>query len=190
LRDPAEISIPLPPGLTLRQARPDDAAALQAVVQRGFETFRPFAPAGWEPPDECSAQRLEQARAELADPAIFCLLAEDGAGRVAGHVRWVPATTASRDGSVPDLHLRHLFVEPSWWGGGLARALHARAVAAMHGTARLFTPAGQARARRFYEREGWRLYDDAFLVPGLGLEVVEYRLERGEPTFPPGRADL
>jgi GNAT superfamily N-acetyltransferase len=176
--------------VALRRARPQDAAALQAVVQRGFETYRAFAPAGWEPPDECSPERLEQARAELADPTTFCLLAEDAAGRVAGHVRWVRATTFSRDGSLPAIHLRHLFVEPPWWGGGLARALHARAIAGMRGTARLFTPAGQARARRFYEREGWRLHDGPYLIPGLGLEVVEYRLERGEPTFPPGRAEL
>jgi hypothetical protein len=42
---------------------------------------------------------------------------------------------------------------------------------------RLFTPEGQARARRFYEREGWRVAGAAFVPPALGLALVEYRLE-------------
>jgi hypothetical protein len=56
-------------------------------------------------------------------------------------------------------------------GDAGADEARARAFTAM----RLFTPAGQARARRFYEREGWSAVGGAFLVPALGLEVVEYR---------------
>ena len=40
---------------------------------------------------------------------------------------------------------------------------------------RLFTPAGQARARRFYEREGWVQAGAEFHEPALGLALVEYR---------------
>jgi predicted GNAT family N-acyltransferase len=43
---------------------------------------------------------------------------------------------------------------------------------------RLFTPEGQARARRFYEREGWVQYGEPFEA-GLGIPLVEYRRELG-----------
>jgi len=40
----------------------------------------------------------------------------------------------------------------------------------------LWTPAEQHRARRFYEREGWRLAGRDDDTP-IGFPVVEYRLE-------------
>jgi hypothetical protein len=44
---------------------------------------------------------------------------------------------------------------------------------------RLFTPAEQQRARRFYEREGWSAVTEAYLEEPLGLEIVEYRRPLG-----------
>jgi hypothetical protein len=41
---------------------------------------------------------------------------------------------------------------------------------------RLFTPEGQTRARRFYEREGWTLHGGA-VRRRLGIPLVEYRRE-------------
>jgi hypothetical protein len=40
---------------------------------------------------------------------------------------------------------------------------------------RLFTPADQARARRFYEREGWTVAGAPFTHEDLHLSMVEYR---------------
>ncbi len=40
---------------------------------------------------------------------------------------------------------------------------------------RLHTPSGQARARRFYEREGWQAAGAHAADAVLGLETVEYR---------------
>ena len=40
---------------------------------------------------------------------------------------------------------------------------------------RLFTPAAHARARRFYEREGWAQHREPELDEGFGMEIVEYR---------------
>jgi GNAT superfamily N-acetyltransferase len=40
---------------------------------------------------------------------------------------------------------------------------------------RLFTPAAHARARRFYEREGWVEAGEEFHAPGPDLVLVEYR---------------
>jgi GNAT superfamily N-acetyltransferase len=56
--------------------------------------------------------------------------------------------------------LRALFVRPRWFGTGLADRLHEEFVAAARARAYpwawLSTPAANARARRFYERRGWR----------------------------------
>jgi hypothetical protein len=40
---------------------------------------------------------------------------------------------------------------------------------------RLFTPSGQKRARRFYEREGWWLARPPAFDERIGLEIAEYR---------------
>jgi GNAT superfamily N-acetyltransferase len=162
---------------TLRRARPSDQPAIAAVVQAGFETYRSFAPAGWEPPDESAHEQA--GRDELADERVFAMVAEVDGVAVA-HVRWVPAVTPSRDGFVPDVHFRHLFVLEPYWGSGIAVELHAAAVEEMRGrdveTARLYTPADHARARRFYEREGWTLRVDRYFDPKIGFDIVEYAL--------------
>jgi len=168
LRDPKD-------EISYRLALLHEAPALMAIVQAGFETYRDFAPAGWEPPDETRPEMVARMRDEIATG--FVLVAQDG-DELAGHVTLVPGDRPSADGLVPDFHLRHLFVLPRWWGSGVARELHARALERSHGTARLYTPAGQARARRFYEREGWELHLGPHFVAAIGLELVEYRLTR------------
>jgi GNAT superfamily N-acetyltransferase len=76
-----------------------------------------------------------------------------------------------------------LFVRAPWWGTGLASRLHGEACAAALSrgftTMRLFTPAEQGRARRFYEREGWRLAEGPYADTELGLSIVEYRRPTG-----------
>ena len=158
---------------SLRRPEPDEAAALNAVVRAGFETYRTFAPEGWEPPEEPDA--VDRLRAQVAAPAAFALAAY-AEGELAGHVLWVPADAPSRDGSVPDIHFRSLFLLEPYWGSGLAHELHTRAIEAMEGrSARLFTPAGQGRARSFYERRGWELYDGPYFEARIAFEIVEYR---------------
>jgi GNAT superfamily N-acetyltransferase len=163
---------------SLRTATTDDAEQVADVLNEGFEGYRSFAPRGWEPPP--AAGELRSVRARLADPATWCLLAEvDGAP--AGHVALMPAALHSAwPSDDPGLgHVWQLFVRPPWQGSGLASELHARLVARAGERGlrelRLFTPAGQARARRFYEREGWRPAAAEFDEPALGLVLVEYR---------------
>ena len=164
------------PPWTLRAVRPDDAEVISVVLDEGFASYRSFAPQGWEPP----AGELEPLRTRLGDPDVWCFVAEAG-GALAGHVSLMPASSHRRWPSPrPDLgHLWQLFVRPAFWGTGLATELHTRMVceAGIRGfrEMRLFTPLGQSRARRFYEREGWRSVGDPFDERGFGMELLEYR---------------
>jgi GNAT superfamily N-acetyltransferase len=159
---------------TLRPATADDAEALIAVMAEGVAGYRDFAP-DWEmrmPP-------LEGMRARIELAGGFTLLAEaDGA--VLGHVSYLPSEDSGHPDPQPGLaHLWQMFVRESHQGSGLATELMARAVAAAreggYTQMRLYTPALQQRARRFYEREGWELLRE-FFDDRLGLDVAEYRL--------------
>jgi GNAT superfamily N-acetyltransferase len=163
---------------SLRLATLPDAARLAANVTEGFESYRSFAPAGWEPPSADGELALMDEALRRDD--VWCLLAEAG-GELAGHVAIRPAETAPRGSREPGLaHFWQLFVKPAWHGGGLAVELHREAVreAGERGFAamRLYAAAGQARARRFYEREGWVAAGPPFDLGDFGLPVVEYRL--------------
>jgi GNAT superfamily N-acetyltransferase len=163
---------------SLRSAGPRDAEQIASVQHEGFETYRSFAPDSWNPPDP--REELERLRERLESPGLWCLIAEVG-GEPAGHVAVMPAT---HHGQWPSddfelAHLWQLFVRPPWWGSGLATALHARAIRESESrgftSMRLFTPADQARARRFYEREGWAAAAEPFDDAHFGLPMVEYR---------------
>ena len=85
--------------------------------------------------------------------------------RAAVRARWEAFegwTCVEADGfvAVVDGWLEALYVRPRAWGGGLARRLHAAAVEELERRggerARLWVLEGNERARRFYERHGWR----------------------------------
>jgi GNAT superfamily N-acetyltransferase len=164
--------------MELRRAGLADAEAIIETVVISFDGYRAIAPPGWEPPSDDEA-----IRATLADPDTWALLAIDGE-LVAGHVAVTRARTQPPEPreEIPGLaHVWHLFVRPPWWGTGLSTELLARAVdeARRRGyeRMRLFTPARQARARRFYEREGWTVTGESPPMGLAGLELVEYRRE-------------
>lgn len=137
-------------------------------MARGIEGYRAFAPEQWTPPFESSPSKVERTRVELADPATYSQMVEAG-GRIVAFVHW-----CEPDPPVA-IRFRFLFVAESFWGTGLARRLHDESVEAMGGrTARLFTPSGLVRARRFYERGGWRLHEE-LEVSDLGVPLMEYR---------------
>jgi GNAT superfamily N-acetyltransferase len=158
---------------TFRRATGDDAETLLAIMAEGMAGYRDFAP-GWEP----RMPPLEGMRARIVTEDGWTLLAEaDGA--VAGHVSFLASAISGHPDPQPGLaHLWQMFVREPYWGSGLARELMARAVVAArergYAAMRLYTPAQQARARRFYEREGWQLVGE-FDDERLGLDVAEYR---------------
>jgi len=163
--------------LNLRPAQPQDVPALLDISREGLETYRPFAPEGWEPPNFQPEDVVA-----IDDVATWILAEEDG--EPVGHVLLIPAQRSREPVDDPKLgHLMMLFVRRTHWGTPTAHTLHEAMIAsaAERGFTelRLFTPTGQKRARRFYEREGWRAVNEMF-APHLSCDVVEYR--RGCPT--------
>jgi GNAT superfamily N-acetyltransferase len=169
------------PPMTIRPATAADADTLAATVAEGFDSYRAFAPPGWEPPD--MALEADRMRERLGHPGTWCELAERD-GEAVGHVAFMAARSHPLGAAVDDTvaHLWQLFVRRSFWGTGAAQRLLADAVTAAgergYATMRLFTPEGQTRARHFYEREGWTLHGGAF-DGGLGIPLVEYRRALG-----------
>lgn len=165
--------------LDIRIAVPNDAAALAGTTQLGFESYRAWAPRDWRPPPR--SLEVRSIRERLRHSTTWCAMALDGDGEQAGHVGITHAAERDRphvriDGRA---HLWMLFVRPPWWGSGLAGRLHRlaldEALREGYGSIRLYTPHGAARARAFYEREGWELAGGSFPEPLLGLDLVEYR---------------
>ena len=166
--------------LTIRPPAPGDVPRIAALVADGFDTYRDFAPPGWTPP--AVAEHEATLAARLFDSTTWAALAEQD-DTLAGYVATIPAATSRRPVADPRLaHLWQLFIARDWWGSGLAARLHGSAVEAGRARGftamRLYTPADQARARRFYERAGWwaaaTVADDE-----IGFAVVEYRLDLG-----------
>lgn len=174
----------MPYEFTTRAATVDDIDALLADLRAGFESYAEFAPSGWEAPEPDRELTL----ATFRESGTWALLATVE-GRVAGHVAFIlargdpftdPGAWREAAANTGQAHLWQLFVLPRYWGAGVAGRLHDAAIAAMreqgYRRARLFTPVAHARARRFYERRGWRAggaLDDS----DLGLELVLYEIE-------------
>jgi GNAT superfamily N-acetyltransferase len=160
---------------TLRPATSGDTAAMAETVAVGLDGYRAFAAYGWEPPDGRTPPELARMRARLQETTTWAMIAEQGA-LVAGH-----AMFSSQPGAQGSAHLWQLFVRPPWWGSGVAGDLLRQAVAAAHDQGyrrmRLITPRDQARARAFYEREGFSHTGWEALEQPLGLVLVEYARE-------------
>jgi GNAT superfamily N-acetyltransferase len=168
--------------LDFRRATIDDVEALARGVVEGVEDYQSFAPAGWTAPS--FEAEVDHLRASLEAERVWCLIAESD-GELVGQITVLPAGDAPHPVDDPTLaHVSNLFVRRDFWGTGLAHDLHKAAVnrALDHGfeRLRLFVAAGQARARRFYEREGWRAASGEFDDPAPGLTMVEYRYRLGD----------
>jgi GNAT superfamily N-acetyltransferase len=162
---------------SFRTGRPEDADEIARTLEAGFERYREFAPEGWESPPVAE----ERIRARLSESLVWCRVAESD-GAMAGHVAFMPAELHEfwPDEGDPRLaHFWQLFVREPHWGSGIAVTLHSAAVAEAtargFSSFRLYTPAAQMRARRFYEREGWSIAGAPFLEETIGMELVEYR---------------
>jgi GNAT superfamily N-acetyltransferase len=110
----------------------------------------------------------------LADPANRSFVARDG-GRIVGVLNLGPQRGEEATGEV-----RVLYVLPDWWGSDAGQRLLERAhreLARDFDEAILTVLRANARARRFYERNGWRL-SQLLVEPHFGgrpTEVARYR---------------
>lgn len=163
--------------VTTRIARPSDAPLISEVLAEAFDDYRAWAPSEWSPPpqDDKSVAQLADA---LARPDVWCLLAF-ASGEVLGHVALALATIVD-PGPPPagTINLWQLFVRPPWQGRGVATQLMSAALEEGQRRAfthiRLWTADGAARARSFYEREGWTATGDVRDDSPLGLPVLKY----------------
>lgn len=165
--------------LPIRPGVPADAESMASVISEGLATYRTFSPPGWEPPGDVT--NPEQLRPRLASDSTWIAVAPDG-DDLAG---LVGATSAkiSRPGTDPPGDLAHLwllFVRTAHHGTGLAPRLMAWALDETRDRGfahiRLFTAAGQTRARAFYTREGWT-GGEPFEDAAFGMPLVEFRRE-------------
>jgi GNAT superfamily N-acetyltransferase len=162
---------------TGRVAEPADAAAISAILGEAFEGYRSWAPSDWAPPvpTETDVARFADA---LGRSDVWCLLALEHRHAI-GHVALSLRTMEDPEPPlVGTINLWQLFVRPAWHGRGIATWLMGAAASeARHRgftRMRLWTPQGQSRARRFYEREGWTLTGSVHEDSPFGLPVVEY----------------
>ena len=163
--------------VSFRTSTPEDAGEIAHTLELAFDGYREIAPPGWSPPPI----EEEPIRVRLRNPAVWCQVAESD-GVLVGHVALSPAALhPSYPSDDPTLaQLWQMFVRREHWGSGIATRLHGAVLdeARRRGYRefRLYTPAGQLRARGFYEREGWRSVGEAFAEETLGgMELIEYR---------------
>jgi diamine N-acetyltransferase len=156
--------------VVLRPAEPDEAEAAVAVQRAASlaALAHIFPPDRYPFPDEAV---LDRWRTALADPARRVVLAER-AGTPVGVLL-----------TAPDW-LEGLYVVPEEWGSGVAVLLHDEAVRAARERGvehlHLWVLEDNHRARRFYERRGWKPNERRRRVPyPPHPDDVGYTLELG-----------
>ena len=146
--------------VTLRPARPDDAPAVGAIWH-----------AGWRDghlgnvPDELTRIRTEESFGERAAQHVEDTVVAVVDGEVAGFVM------------VAGDEVEQVYVDREYRGAGVAglllREAERQVAADGHDVAWLAVAAGNARARAFYERQGWRDAGDLpYEVEALGERFV------------------
>ena len=170
----------LPEGIRVERATADDADRVHAIVHEGISSYMAWAP-DWRPVEPTPEQR-QRIRANFDDPAVWVLLAFDASHELVGVVSIAAKTLADPSPLPPGtVYLWQMFVRPAWHGRGLAGALHDLLVeeARRRGFRQmiLWAAEGAQQARRFYEREGWRLTGKRDPDSKFGLPIIQYQLD-------------
>jgi putative acetyltransferase len=174
-------------GVGVRAARPDEVEALLGIQQAAsVAAFRHiFPPARYPFP----AGRLRERWQAALGAAEGCVLVAECDGLPVGVVQVAPE------------RLDGLFVVPCAWGSGVAALLHDAALHALRGwgcgCCRLSVLEENHRARRFYERRGWRLDGRRTRTPfpphppmvGYTLTLAQPRQQGSVPGAPAVDAD-
>jgi GNAT superfamily N-acetyltransferase len=160
--------------VTVRRAQPADARAIADVhVCTWQAAYRHAFPA--ELLDNLSVEEREVPWRERIEEGYVVWVAESE-GEIVGFAAVGPSRTEQDAGE-----LYAIYVLPESWGSGAAADLMAEAkdwfADAGYATAMLWVLADNPRARRFYEREGWRAEGTRIdTVRGTEVEEALYRL--------------
>jgi GNAT superfamily N-acetyltransferase len=160
--------------VTVRRARPADARAIADVHVRTWQAaYRHAFPA--EILDNLSVDERETPWRQRLEEGYVVWVAETER-RIVGFAAAGPSRTDADAGE-----LYAMYVLPEAWGSPAASELMVAAKAwfAEEGfaTAMLWVLADNPRARRFYEREGWRAEGTRIdTVRGMDVEEALYRL--------------
>lgn len=165
--------------MLIRAADPEDALSVARVHVRAWQcAYRSLLPDAYL---EALSVEERAARYTFGDPDPSrpkTILAVDG-GEIRGFATTAPAGDADAAGMG---ELAALYVHPDHWGQGFGAALvvaaRERLAAAGFRQALLWVLAGNTRAERFYQRDGWA--PDGVRRSGIraGIEVQEQRFRR------------
>ena len=171
----------LPPDLTLREAAPGDEPAIAALIAACDESYRTWAPPGWEPP--APGAELDRWRGRITDVSWWTRIGVEPSGRVIALVcftqalSWVDADGRAGEPILQRAHVSAVFTHPERWREGIASAMLAIAEDQMRTRdfreVQLWTPR-EAPARRFYEATGWRTDGREQWLAELELPIVAY----------------
>lgn len=164
--------------MLIRAAVPEDALAVAGVHVRSWQAaYRGLLPDpyldGLRAEDR--AAKYDFAHADLLMPKT--IVAVDG-----GTIRGFATTMPSRDADTAGQgELCALHADPAWWGRGvgaeLVKAARGQMVEAGFTEALLWVLAGNARAFRFYERDGWKAdgMQRSDVVWDVAVEEIRFR---------------
>lgn len=176
--------------ITVRPARPEEAAAVAAFASRLFhETYSPTCRA-----EDVLAYRTEHLTpermgAELRDPDALLLLAGVD-GSLAGYAQLrqgaAPPGVEGADGGAP-VEIARFYVDAPWHGRGVAREMMRAvlAAAAERGAAAVWLTVWEhnARARAFYRKLGFRVVGATTFRMGRELQH-DHLMTRGVEPLP------
>lgn len=171
--------------MTIRVARSEDARSIADVHvrswQAGYRGIIPDYALENLDPERLSGVWSRRLAGDLTEPGAGVLLAEQDTGVVA-FAGFVPGPDPEDD-SRTVVDLETFYSVPEVWGTGtnqkLAEALHEVMAQGPADQAVLRVLTANARARRFYENQGWRdtglVMDEALLRGTVVLPTTLYR---------------
>jgi len=161
--------------MLIRQAKPDDAYAVESIRTRGWQiAYRHVFP-----PAELDALPVDEVRWRqwfLVPPRGCATFVAERDGDVIGFASVGPSRDDERLGE-----LYAIYVDPDAWSEGAGRALLERAeetLAESYDDAMLWVLSDNPRARRFYEQAGWEPDGSEKVEERFGVRASETRYRK------------
>jgi len=174
--------------VAVRPAEEDDLAAIAEIRVRSWQVaYRGIVPQGYldSMRPEADADRRRSRLARSGDPR------QDAIGTLAGQAAGWVAYGPYRDDDEPIREAGEvyaIYVHPDHWGRGVGQALIQYALGELHtgglAPVLLWVLEANARARRFYEREGFRPDGARHLFEIAGVRLPEVRYRHGRRWAP------